>query len=155
MDQRTLSDARGVVAAMHELAVREAIVRLTALDLDAMRDANRRFRAAIEKGDIEVAIGTDDDLHGVLVNASGNRALAAVLEQFTSVLRRAEVLRFTSLEGRSSAARHDELIRMCAAGDADGAAAVAFDIWHSLPTSDDSNGTDSDGSVGTPSQAQP
>lgn len=143
MDQRAVSDARGVVAAMHELAVREAITRLTALDLDAMRDANRRFQAAIENGDIEVALGADDDLHGVLVNVSGNRALAAVLEQFTSVLRRAEVLRFTSLEGRSSVARHDELIRMCAAGDADGAAAVAFDIWHSLPTSDDSKGTDS------------
>ena len=31
-------------------------------------------------------------------------------------------------------ARHDELIRLCAAGDADGAAAVAFDTWHSLDT---------------------
>ena len=29
---------------------------------------------------------------------------------------------------------HDALIRLCAAGDADGAAAVAWDTFHSLPT---------------------
>ena len=65
---------------------------------------------------------------------ASNRALAAVLDQFTPVLRRAERLRFSSLGGRASLARHDELIRLCAAGDTDQAAAVAFDTWHSLPT---------------------
>jgi DNA-binding GntR family transcriptional regulator len=52
------------------------------------------------------------------------------------VLRRAERLRFSSQEGRASLARHDELIRLCAAGDADAAAAVAFDTFHSLPTTE-------------------
>ena len=56
------------------------------------------------------------------------------LEQFTPVLRRAERLRFSTLTGRGSVARHDELIRLCTDGDAPGAAAVAFDTWHSLDT---------------------
>ena len=150
LDQRAVLDARGVVAAMHELAAREAVPRMTQIDLDAMRDANRRFWSAIEEGDTEAVLKADDDLHGVLVTVSGNRALAAILEQFTAVLRRAELLRFTSLEGRSSVARHDELIRLCAAGDADGAAAVAFEIWHSLPISDESKGADNYGSAGPP-----
>jgi DNA-binding GntR family transcriptional regulator len=134
LDLRDVHDARDVVAAMHELAVREAVGSLTPADLEGMREANRRFRAAIEQGDVEAAVRADDELHGFPVAVASNRALAAVLDQFTPVLRRAERLRFSSLGGRASLARHDKLIRLCAAGDADQAAAVAFDTWHSLPT---------------------
>ena len=134
LDLRDVRDARDVVAAMHELAVREAVGSLTPADLEAMHEANRRFGAAIEQGDVEAAVRADDELHGIPVAVASNRALAAVLDQFTPVLRRAERLRFSSLGGRASLARHDELIRLCAAGEPDQAAAVAFDTWHSLPT---------------------
>ena len=133
LDMRAVRDARDVVAAMHEVAVRSAVEHLTAADLDAMRDANDRFRAALEKGDAEAALRADDELHGVPVTVAANQALTAVLDQFTPLLRRAERLRFSSQEGRASLVRHDELIRLCAAGDAEGAAAVAFDTFHSLP----------------------
>ena len=136
LDMRAVRDARDVVAAMHEVAVREAVGSLTEADLEAMRDANSRFRSAIEHGDVEAALRADDELHGVPVAVAANRALTAVLDQFTPVLRRAERLRFSSQDGRASLARHDELIRLCAAGDADGAAAVAFDTFHSLPTTE-------------------
>ena len=129
---RAVRDARDVVAAMHEVAVREAVGSLTEADLEAMREANGRFRSAIERGDVEAALRADDELHGIPVTVAANRALTGVLDQFTPVLRRAERLRFSSLDGRESLARHDELIRLCAAGDADGAAAVAFDTFHSL-----------------------
>lgn len=134
LDVREVRDARDVVAAMHEVAVREAVPVLTEADVEAMRDANRRFAAAVESGDVETAVRVDDELHGVLVRISDNRALAAVLEQFTPLVRRAERLRFGSLRGRTSVAQHDELIRLCAAGDPEGAAAVAYDAWHSLPS---------------------
>ena len=133
VDAREVRDARDVVAAMHEVAVREAVPVLTEADLVAMRDANRRFAAALERGDVEAALRADDELHGVLVTISGNRVLATVLEQFTPTLRRAERLRFGSLPGQASVARHDELIRLCATGDVEVAAAVAYDTWHSLP----------------------
>jgi DNA-binding GntR family transcriptional regulator len=136
VDMRAVRDARDVVAAMHEVAVREAVGSLTEEDLDAMREANRRFRGAIGAGDLDEALRADDDLHGVPVAVAANRALVAVLEQFTPVVRRAERLRFSMKDGRASVKRHDELIRLCAAGDADGAAAVAFDTFHSLPVSE-------------------
>jgi DNA-binding GntR family transcriptional regulator len=135
LDERHVRDARDVVGAMHELAVREAVGRLTAADLDAMRAANARFDAAVQSGDIGAAIAADDDLHAIPIAVAGNQAVAVVLEQFTPVVRRAERLRFSSMDGRASVARHQELIELCAAGDTDGAAAVAFDIWHTLPTS--------------------
>ncbi|TDD65466.1 GntR family transcriptional regulator [Jiangella aurantiaca] len=134
LNVRDLRDARDVVAALHEVAVREAVAELTAGDLDAMRSANARFCAAVRQGDVDAAIRADDELHAVPVAVAANRALAAVLERYTPVLRRAERLRFSTLGGRASVARHDELIRLCAAGDADRAATVAFDTWHSLPT---------------------
>ena len=136
LDERAVRDARDVVAAMHEVAVREAVGILTAADLETMREANRRFGSALEQGDVEAALRADDDLHGVLVAVAANRALTAVLDQFTPVVRRAERLRFTSADGRASLERHDELIRLCAAGDAEGAAAVAFDTFHSLPATE-------------------
>ncbi|MCF6506624.1 GntR family transcriptional regulator [Blastococcus sp. MG754426] len=134
LDARGVRDARDVVAAMHELAVREAVPALVEADLTAMREANRRFAAAVDAGDVEQALLADDELHGVPVRIAGNRALETVLEQFTPTVRRAERLRFGSLRGRASATRHEELIRLCAAGDVDGAAAVAYDTWHSLPS---------------------
>jgi DNA-binding GntR family transcriptional regulator len=136
LDVREVRDARDVVAAMHELAVREAVPVLTEADLATMRDANRRFAAAVQSGDVEQALLADDDLHGVLVTIAGNRALDRVLEQFTPTLRRAERLRFGSLRGRASITQHDELIRLCAAGDVERAAAVAYDTWHSLPSAE-------------------
>lgn len=137
LDQRALRDARAVVAAMHQVAVREAVANLTHADLEAMREANNRFRSAIEQGDVDAALRADDELHGVPVAAAANRALIAVLDQFTPVLRRAERLRFSSVEGTASIAQHDELIRLCAAGDSDRAAAVAFDTFASLPTTEE------------------
>jgi DNA-binding GntR family transcriptional regulator len=133
LDPSAVRDARGVVAAMHELAVRESVPALTAADIAQMRSANTRFALAIEQNDVEAALRADDELHDVPVRAASNSALTAVLDQFTPVVRRAERLRFSSVDARQSTARHDELIALCEALDADGAAMVAFDTWHSLP----------------------
>src|SRR5689334_13005518 len=125
LDERATRDARDVVAAVHGLAVREAVTHLTAADLDEMRDAGRRFAEALDAGDIDAALRADDDLHAVPVRIAGNQAVATVLEQYMPVLRRIERVRFASADGRRSPDRHDELIRLCAAGDVEGAAAVA------------------------------
>ena len=127
LDLRAVRDARDVVAAMHEVAVRSAVSR---------RAANERFADALRRGDVKAAIRADDELHEVPVAAAANAAIDAVLGQFTPVLRRAERLRFSTLTGRGSVARHDELIRLCEEGDEAAAAAVAFDTWHSLDASD-------------------
>ena len=57
-----------------------------------------------------------------------------MLDLYTPVLRRAERLRFSTRAGLDSADRHDALIRLCSTGDFPGAAALAFDTWHTLPT---------------------
>ena len=132
LDHRAARDAQAVVAQMHRLAVHDAVGHLTADDLDRMRDANARFRAALEAGDAEAALAADDELHGIPVSAAGNAALAAVLDQFTPVLRRVERLRFSSLSGRGSVALHARLIDLCEAGDREAAAEVSHETWQTL-----------------------
>ena len=132
IDLVEVREAHAVVVSMHRLAVTEAVGRLTPDDLDAMREANRRFAAAIARHDADAALAADDDFHAVAVDASGNRALATVLDQFSPVVRRLERLRFASHAGQESVALHDRLVRACAAGDVDTAADVEFRTWQNL-----------------------
>jgi DNA-binding GntR family transcriptional regulator len=132
IDARAVRDARDVIAAMHELAVRGMAGRLGADDINRMRNANLRFAEALKSGDVTGALDADEDVHRVPISALGNRALEAVLEQFDPLVRRAELLRF-SRDGHTSVELHDRLIDLLADGDVSGAASVTFDLWHSLP----------------------
>ena len=135
VDARSVRDARDVIAAMHELAVRQTTGRLSDDDIHRMRDANRRFAEAVTAGDIDTALDADEEIHGIPVAALGNHALTAVIDQFDPLVRRAERLRF-STDGHASVELHAQLIEKISAGDGPGAAAVAFDIWHTLPAED-------------------
>ena len=132
LDLRATRHAQSVVAAMHRLAVQEAIGQFTPDDFRRMQEANDRFAAALRAGDVDAALAADDELHAIPVAASANSAVGTVLEQFTPLLRRVERLRFSSLTGRGSVALHDKLIALCRAGDAQAAAAVSFETWQTL-----------------------
>jgi DNA-binding GntR family transcriptional regulator len=132
VDARETRAAQSVAAAMHELAVREAVPVLSSAELGAMRAANRRFAAALRAADVEDALAADDAFHEVAVAASANTLIRTVLEQVTPVLRRVERLRFSSLAGRGSVAQHDTIIALCAAGDAEQAALAVRVNWQTL-----------------------
>lgn len=129
---REVRDAAAVVRVVHELATRTAVPLLTAENIEAMREANRRFGAATQAGDVDAAMDSDDELHGVLVRVSGNRAVAATIERYTPLIRRLERRQFSSARARRSVQRHDELISVCAAGEVDQAIQVTAQIWRSL-----------------------
>ncbi len=132
LDVPAVRDAAAVVRVMHELAAREAVPRLTAGDLAAMRAANADFAAAVEHGDVDAALAADDALHAVLVTRAGNRAAAATVDRFTPAIRRLERRRFATAGGRHSVVLHDRLIAACAAPDADAAVATTTEIWTAL-----------------------
>lgn len=137
IDPRAVRDARDVIAAMHQLAVHEMAGKLTDDDLARMRDANERFSEALRAEDVAAAMDADEELHRIPVRALGNRAVEAVLDQFAPIVRRAERARFTGDGAPAAFERHEELIRLLASGDVDGAASVTFDIWHSLSADED------------------
>lgn len=125
-------DAAAVVGAMHELAVRVAVPRLFAADVEMMRSANERFAAAVHASDVDTALRADDELHDVLVRVSGNRAAAATIARYTPLIRRLERRRFGEGGNCRSAGLHEQLIEACAAGDVDEAVRVTAEIWRGL-----------------------
>jgi DNA-binding GntR family transcriptional regulator len=129
---KEVRDAAEVVRAMHELAARIAVPLLAAGHIEAMYEANRRFEAATQAGDVDAALDCDDELHGVLVGVCGNRAVAATIERYTPLIRRLERRQFSPVRARRSVRWHDELIAACAAGDAGQAIEVTAQIWRSL-----------------------
>lgn len=137
---REVRDAVVVVRAMHELAVRLAVPLMTERHHDRMRAANKRFAAALEKGDVRDALDADDALHDVPVAVLGNRVLAATIERQLPLIRRLERLRFGSLLGRRSIAWHDQLIDACEDGDVETAVAITTRIWTTLLEMFDSEG---------------
>ena len=129
---RDVRDATAVVRAMHELATRAAVPALTDADIAAMRAANRRFETATRSADAVGALTADDELHGVLVHACGNRAVAATIERYTPLIRRLEIRQFSASSAQQSVERHEQLIDACAGGDTDRAVSITATIWRAL-----------------------
>ena len=142
---RDVRDALVVVRAMHEVAVRAAVPRLTDEQVEAMRAANSRFAEAVGAGDVDRAVAADDALHGVLVAACGNRAVAATIDRYTASIRRLERQRFATLSVQRSIRHHEQLIQACADRDADAAADITATIWSALDELADTHADTGDG----------
>jgi DNA-binding GntR family transcriptional regulator len=132
LDARAAFAAQRIAAGLHELAVRDGVPQMTDADIDALRAANSRFADALRVGDVAAAIAADDDFHAVAVIACANPLLPGLLEQVTPLLRRLERARFETLAGRGSVADHERIIALCAAGDAEAAAAATRENWLTL-----------------------
>ncbi|KUI02762.1 GntR family transcriptional regulator [Mycolicibacterium acapulense] len=132
IERKKVLDAQAVAAAMHALAVRTAVPLMGSAEIKAMTKANKDFAAAFAAGDAEAAVRSDDEFHGVAVEASRNETIKSVLEQVTPVLRRLEFLRFSSLTGRQSISQHKRIIEHCRRGEADAAAEATQRNWETL-----------------------
>ncbi|AGL19127.1 GntR family transcriptional regulator [Actinoplanes sp. N902-109] len=132
LEGRAAVEAQAIAASMHELAARDAVPLVTRAQLAAMDTANRAFTAALDDLDVAAAITADDAFHRVFVDVSGNRMLAAILDDVTPLLRRMERARFAELAGRDSVAQHHAIVRLAAAGDAEGTAAAVRANWMTL-----------------------
>lgn len=132
LDVRRTADSQAVVAAMHELAVRVAVPVMGPTHLHAMREANARFAAALDRQDVSGAIAADDDFHGTAVDLCANDAIHAVLDQHTPLLRRMEKARFSSAAARSSVEQHDRIAELAGQGDLESAGRHARLNWLTL-----------------------
>lgn len=129
---KSITDAQQIAASMHDLATRLAGPSVTPESLAAMEAANADFARALEGGDVEGALRSDDAFHGVLTGLSGNAMIDDVLEQATPLIRRAERQRFGSLAGRDSVEQHRAIVQSLRDGDVDGAARLNRENWMTL-----------------------
>ena len=132
LDRRNARDAYPIVAALHALAAEFGVPRVSPDDIREMRSQNDRFARAIAAVDVDEAMSADDAFHGVLIRASGNQAIAAVLARLMPRLHRLERAQFGSLLGRRSVSQHEAIIAASKRGDAETAAAAVRENWLSL-----------------------
>ena len=132
LEAQDARDTFPVLASLHALAAELGVPRLTRADREALRAANDAFVAALRRRDARAAYAADDRFHGVLVDASGNRQIAHVLDRLAPRLHRLERLRRGPLPGRRSAAQHEAIIGRAAAGDAVGTASATRENWLEL-----------------------
>jgi DNA-binding GntR family transcriptional regulator len=132
VDPAATSNARQVVAAMHELATRLAVPVLGPHQLAAMVASNADFAEALDADDVDAALSADDQFHAVMVDASANAMIPMVLEQAMPVLRRSEYQRFSTDAARHSISAHAQIIKLASIGDSEGAALATRENWLSL-----------------------
>ena len=122
-----------VLQALHGVAVRAGVPRLTEEQLETMRRHDGAFVQAVEDGDVTAALTADDRFHSVLVEAGANPVLARLLDQLHPTIDRILFRKFSTLLGsRDTIDHHAELIRLCADGDAEAAAERSAAHWARL-----------------------
>ena len=135
LDARSARDAFPVVAALHALATRHAVPRLTPQDITHMRSANERLARLIAAPDphaVLQAIQADDDFHTVALDAAGNPEIVSALSRVMPKVRRLEYAQFGSLAGRKSVQQHEAILAACERGDVAAAAVLVEENWLSL-----------------------
>ncbi|HEX9038554.1 MAG TPA: GntR family transcriptional regulator [Ktedonobacterales bacterium] len=135
LDELAAREAFPVVAALHALAARSGVARLTPGDIAAMRAANEELAGAIAAHDpatVQRALAADDAFHAVLLRAAANSEITRTLERLTPKVRRLEYAQFGSLAGRKSVRQHTAIIGACERGDAAAAAALVEENWLTL-----------------------
>jgi DNA-binding GntR family transcriptional regulator len=133
VDRANVIATLDVLQALYGVAVRAGVPRLTEDHLMTMRRHNRAFVQAVEDRDVAAALAADDRLHSVLVEAGANPVLARLLDQLHPTIDRILYRKFsTLLGGRDTVDHHDELIRLCADGDAETAAERSAAHWARL-----------------------
>ena len=135
LDARAAREAFPVVAALHALATRHGVARLTAADIAEMREANGDLAtvvAALDPASIQRAIAADDRFHAVLLRVAGNGEITRTLARLTPKVRRLEYAQFGSLAGRKSVQQHAAILAACERADADLAAALVDENWLTL-----------------------
>ncbi|SFR23800.1 DNA-binding transcriptional regulator, GntR family [Lentzea waywayandensis] len=132
LEAEPVRDALVVVQSMHALAIGIAVPKMPAEDIAAMRAANKAFKKALDANDAVAALAADDDFHAVAVHRCDNFAIAATIDRFTPLVRRAEHSRFSSPDARHSVTQHQQIIEACEKGDTALAATLVDENWSTL-----------------------
>ena len=130
---REVRDAATVVRVLLQLAAHRAVAALSEAEIAAMGRARQQFADAAERGQVEEALRADEALHGVLLDACGNRAASTAVQRCTPLIRRLQLLR---PEEAVAGGPRDELVDACAGGRGDAAAehiAALWRPWEELP----------------------
>ncbi|WP_329267072.1 GntR family transcriptional regulator [Streptomyces sp. NBC_01451] len=133
LNRRDAEKTLAVLRTLDRLAIETAVPVMTRQDLQRMREANRDFARAVAANDTTTALAADDRFHAVPTEAADNPMLSRIVEQLHPQIHRILYRKFsTLLGGRNTIEHHDQLIDVCAGGDARAAAELSAHHWSEL-----------------------
>ncbi len=101
-----------IVAALEELAGKDAIPRLEAIDVERLENTNLRLSKAVEKGDARGAVKLNNRFHELLCEKSGNERLLEILSDLRKQATRLEIWFYSDkTRGAASVRQHKKLIQ--------------------------------------------
>jgi len=107
-----------IVSALELLAGRLALPRLTAGDVQQLREINERMSLSRDSGDTGSLIDLNNRFHRLIAQRSGSMRLSDLLDDLRGQLSRLELWFYSQRDlVEESVAEHDELIRAIEAGD--------------------------------------
>ncbi|MGW9596067.1 GntR family transcriptional regulator [Streptomyces chartreusis] len=133
LNRRDVEKTLAVLRSLDQLAIETAVPRLTANDLQLMRQANTDFERAVAVNDTDAALAADDRFHAVPLAVADNPVLGRIIEQLHPQIHRILYRKFaTLLGGRNTIEHHGRLVEVCASGDARAAADLSAEHWSAL-----------------------
>ena len=133
LNRRDVERTLTVLRSLDRLAVETGVPLMTKQDLHRMREANDDFARAVAENDISAALVADDRFHAVPLTAADNPVLSRIIEQLHPQIHRILFRKFsTLLGGRNTIEHHNQLIDVCAGGDARAAAELSGQHWSEL-----------------------
>ncbi|RAL26490.1 GntR family transcriptional regulator [Thermoflavimicrobium daqui] len=132
LDEEEAKHAFTVVAALHSLATRLAVPKLTQHHIDQLEQINQSLHQALQEADIIKAINEDNHFHYQFLEMAENPEINLALDRITSKIYRLELAKFGSTEGLHSVQEHEEILIACKKGDAQKAAYLVEQNWLSL-----------------------
>lgn len=118
--EKDLRNVLEVRCALEELAVKIACEKITADELDHLRETIRDFKLAIAKRDFEKIISKDVEFHDVIFQATANDKLIQILNNLREHIYRFRVEYIRKSENHKELAEeHEEILRAIELKDVD------------------------------------
>ena len=102
ISEKSLKDVLEVRRSLEELAIELACQRMTEEDMQALEEAQKAFKAAIDQGDAMKIAETDEAYHDVIYHSTRNKRLVQILNNLREQMYRyrLEYLKDTQSHGR-------------------------------------------------------
>lgn len=121
-----------VVAALHALATKLAVPKMTDRDFMRLEEINRVLAEALERKDSNEAIEADEQFHQVFLAVAGNVEIDKALERIIPKIHRLTFKKFDSVDSLTSINQHGDIIAICKKGDKEQAAHLVEENWLTL-----------------------
>ena len=121
-----------VVAALHALATKLAVPKMTDIDFAKLEKINHSLAEALDSKDSNRAINADEHFHQVFLTVAGNIEIDKALERIVPKIHRLTLKKFDSVDSWTSINQHEEIITACKKADKEKAAHLVEDNWLTL-----------------------